>query len=165
MNRIATAVMLSFVMLTSASLAKTFSIPDGKPVASFTIPDAWDPNEYDAGVEATSEDGNFYIAFETLDKKDSKEATRAAMLWFAAQGVTLDPQSMTSDEILFSGAPALAVSFKGRDEDGPTNVRMLIVATNKDERFLMIYAWGSDQADKANGKVIDQILGSVKLTK
>ena len=165
MNRIAATVLFSFVMLTSASLAKTFSLPEDKPVATFTIPDAWEPNDYDVGVEATSEDGNFYIAFETLDKKDSKEATRAAMLWFAAQGVTLDPQSMTSDEIVFSGAPALAVSFKGRDEDGPTNVRMLIVATNKDQRFLMIYASGSDQADKVNGKAIDQILGSVKLIK
>ena len=165
MYRHAAAALVAIFTLTSACLAKTFSIPEDSPVATVNIPNSWDPSAYDNGVEATSEDGNFYFAFEALDKKDSKEATRAAMLWFAAQGVELNPQSMTSDEILFAGAPAFALSFTGRDEDGPTNVRILIVAANKKERFLMIYAWGSDQADKANGKAIDQILGSVTLTK
>lgn len=157
--------LISFLTLSGLCVAETFSIPDRNPVATFIIPDSWDPNEYDAGVEATSEDGNFYISFETIMKKDSKEATRLAMLWFVAQGVQLDAGTITTDEILFDGMPAYAVSVKGRDEDGPTNVNVLIISTHKNERFLMIYAWGSDKAASANGKAIDAILGSVRLIK
>ena len=74
-----------------------------------------------------------------------------------------DAESITSKEILFDGMPAYAFSVKGRDEDGPTNVNVLIVSTYKNERLLMIYAWGSDKSARANGKAIDAILGSVIL--
>ena len=165
MYRIAFVALFAFWVIASPVSAKTFPIPSDNPVATVNIPNSWEPNEYDGGVEGTSKDGQFYFAFEAVNRKDSAEATRESMLWFKKQGVVLDLNSQTTNESMLNGLPVYVISYTGKDKDGPTNITTVIVATNKKDRFLMIYGWGSDSADQANKKEIDKILASISLTK
>ena len=165
MYRIASALLFAFCVISAPVFAKTFSIPSENPVATVNIPNSWEPNEYDGGVEGTSKDGDFYFAFEAVTKSNVAEATRESMIWFVKQGVMLDPNSQTTNESTLNGSPVYVVSYTGKDKDGPTKVTMVIVSTNKKDRFLVIYGWGSEKADQANRKEIDKIIGSISLTK
>ena len=165
MRFLSSLVLLCALLCVHPLQAKTFAIPSDNPLAIVTIPNSWEPNEYDIGVEGTSKDGQFYFAFEALERKDSKHAFVEAMTWFKKQGVDLDVNSQTSNEVEIAGMPSFLVSFKGKDKDGPTNVTVVIVSTHKKDRFLLIYGWGSDSADQANRKEIDKILSSLVLKK
>ena len=165
MYRNVVAAFLVFLAMTSACFAKTFPVPDDNPVATVNIPNSWDANQYDAGVEATSEDGDYYVAFEGVTKNNAKDAAKEALIGFLKQGVQLDVDNVKTDEVILNGMPIVVLSYKGRDQDGPTNVRILIIPAEKKNRFLIMYTWGSDEADAANAKDIDAMLNSITLTK
>ena len=54
--------------------AKTYSLPDDKPFVSITVPDAWDTDEIDDGIESTSKDGEVYFYVEVTDADNVKAA-------------------------------------------------------------------------------------------
>ena len=151
MYPVLSAVLFAFLCLVSPVSAKTYPIPSENPVATVSIPNSWEPNEYDKGVEGTS--------------KDVGEATKEAMNWFKKQGVKLDNDSRSASETTLNDLPVLMMTFKGRDKDGPTEVTLILVKVLKPNSFLMIYAWGSEKAAQANVKDIDNILASLTPTK
>ena len=165
MYPVLSAVLFAFLCLVSPVSAKTYPIPSENPVATISIPNSWEPNEYDKGVEGTSKDGQFYFAVEAVDSKDVGEATKEAMNWFKKQGVKLDNDSRSASETTLNDLPVLMMTFKGRDKDGPTEVTLILVKVLKPNSFLMIYAWGSEKAAQANVKDIDKILASLTPTK
>ena len=165
MYRIVYAAFFAFCILLNPVFSKTFAIPSENPIATVNIPNSWEPNEYDDGVEGTSKDGDFYFAFEAVTKSNIKDATKESMLWFQKQGVILNPDSASQNETMLNGMPVSVITFNGKDKDGPTSVTIVVVATNKKDRFLMIYGWGSESADQANKKEIDKIINSISLTK
>lgn len=165
MYRIISALLIAFSFFSAPVFAKTFAIPSENPIATVNIPNSWEPNEYDGGVEGTSKDGDFYFAFEAVTKSNAADATRESMTWFVKQGVILDPNSQTTNESMLNGLPVYVISYSGKDKDGPTKITMVIASTNKKDRFLMIYGWGSEKADQANRKEIDKIIDSISLTK
>ena len=165
MCRIALAALISLWILSDAALAKTYPIPSENPVATINIPNSWEPNEYDGGVEGTSKDGQFYFAIEAVDSKDIGEATKEGINWFKKQGVKFDVNSQTTSESILNDLPVLTITFKGRDKDGPTEVTLVLVKTLKKNRFLLIYGWGSESAVEANNKDIDKILTSLTPTR
>ena len=60
MYRIISALLIAFSFFSAPVFAKTFAIPSENPIATVNIPNSWEPNEYDGGVEGTSKDGDFY---------------------------------------------------------------------------------------------------------
>ena len=165
MYSLLSAALFAFLMIATPVSAKTYPIPSENPVATISIPNSWEPNEYDKGVEGTSKDGQFYFAIEAVDSKDIGEATKEAMQWFAKQGVKINNDSRTANETTLNDLPAMILNFKGRDKDGPTEVTLVLVKTLKPGRFMMIYGWGSEKAAEANGKDLDKILSSITPTK
>lgn len=165
MYPVLSAALFAFLCLLAPVSAKTYPIPSENPVATISIPNSWEPNEYDKGVEGTSKDGQFYFAVEAVDSKDVGEATKEAMNWFKKQGVKLDNDSRSANETTLNDLPVLSMTFKGRDKDGPTEVTLILVKVLKPNSFLMIYAWGSEKAALANVKDIDKILASLTPTK
>ena len=165
MARVLMSALAALMMTTAFADAKTFPVPDENPIATITIPDSWDPSEYEDGVEGTSEDGDVYVAVESVESEDISSATAKGIKWFAKQGVEIDPNSQQVVEMTLNGMPALSLVFDGRDDDGPTRIGMTLVKTNAAKRFLLIYGWGSLAAREANGSDIDKIIGSLTATK
>jgi hypothetical protein len=164
-NPVLSAALFAFLLLVSPVSAKTYPIPSENPVATISMPNSWEPNEYDKGVEGTSKDGQFYFAIEAVESKDVGDATKEAMVWFRKQGVKLDNDSRTVNETTLNDLPVLTMTFKGRDKDGPTEVTLILVKVLKPNSFLLIYAWGSEKAAQDNIKDIDKILASLAPTK
>lgn len=164
MSRIAVAAAL-LVFVPSLALAKTFPIPADEPVATVSIPDNWEPKDYDGGVEATSADGKVYIAAEMVEADAVEKATSEGVEFFSKQGVEIDPNSMKTHSGKEAGADSFEITFTGKDKDGPTAVSMELVGTNAPKKFLMLYFWGAPADAAANADELKKISDSLQLTK
>lgn len=165
MSRLANFAAACLLILPTAALAKTFPVPDENPIATVSIPDKWEPNPYDGGVEGTSPDGAVYVAVEGVDAKDVGDATAEGVKWFAKQGVVIDDKSLKTKDIKVNGMSAFDMTMQGKDKDGPTEVDMTLIKTNSNTQFLMVYFWGSAKGQKDNADDLGKIAGSIQATK
>ena len=156
---------LAFGLFAVAANAKTFPVPADDPIATVNLPDAWGPNVYDGGVEATSPDGTTYVAVEEVAAEDVRGAVEEGIKFFAKSGVDIDAQNKTMRKITLNGLAAYDVSLSGTDKDGPANVSLTLVETNAKAKFLLLYYWGSPQSEKANGGALKMISESIRATK
>lgn len=165
MSRLATAVLATFLIAPIGANAKTFPVPSDDPIATVSIPDKWEPHDYDGGVEATSTDGAVYVAAEAVKAKDAGEAAGEAVVWFAKQGVTIDEKSLKTQDVKINGMAGFDMVMTGKDKDGPTTVDMTLVKTNSDTRLLILYFWGSEKGASDNAKDLKAIADSLQPTK
>ena len=147
------------------AFAKTFPIPADDPVATVSLPDKWEPSEYDGGVESTSPDGAVYVAVEEVLANDVGSTAEEGVKFFAKQGVEIDDKSLTTKDMKINGLPAFDMTMTGKDKNGPTEVGMTLVGTNAEGKFLMIYYWGSEEGQKANLPDLQAIANSLQATK
>ena len=155
------AASLLFAAVSVPALAKVYELPDANPGVSVNVPDRWKPTEVDKGVEATSPDGETYIAFETATAKGMEALIDEDIKFLSKQGVTIDKSTQQSQETNINGIPATLLHWKGKDKDGPTAVTLGIFGVT-DNLILLMTAWSSPSGDKANGPVLTEMLGSVK---
>ena len=157
---------VALLLLTPAfAFAKTFPVPADDPVATVTIPDSWEPKDYDGGVEATSADGKVYIAVEMVEADELKKATEEGIEFLQKQGVVLDADSMKTRDTKEAGSDAFEMTFSGKDKEGPTMVMLELVKTNAAKKFLMIYFWGAPEEAAKNAGELEKIGNSLQLTK
>jgi len=165
MSRIAAIVFALLLFAPAFSFAKTYPIPTDDPVATISLPENWEPSEYDGGVEATSPDGSVYVAVEMVRSNDVGSTAEEGVKFFAKQGVEIDDKSLKTQDIKINGLPAFDMTMSGTDKDGPTEVGLTLVGTNAEGKFLMIYYWGSEAGQKANLPALEKIVGSLQVTK
>jgi hypothetical protein len=158
---IATVVALS---LPFTALAKVHPIPDEDPIATITLPDNWDVDDLDDGIEVASPDDSVYLAIEALDLVDSKAAMAEAFKFFDKKGITVDNSSQKQNEFTVNGLGAFELGFKGRDEDGPTNVKITVIMVGP-AKALMVTYWASDEGEKNLSGEMSNIIGSVQAAK
>lgn len=142
-------------------LAKTHSIGDSRAVATVTIPDSWEVETIEDGIEATSADENVSVTVEAVEIKDVETATREGIKYFTEAGVTLDPSTQTQKQMTMSGKPAVDISWKGKDSDGPTNVSLTFVILSEKDSILL-YLWGNDDGIKQNAAALQAISESIR---
>ena len=157
--------LVALVLLPSFAVAKTFPVPSDDPIATVSIPDSWNPQAYEGGVEATSDDGKVYVAIEQVAADDVKSATEEGIKFFVKQGVDIDANSMKTKEIKINSLDAFDIAFTGKDKDGPANVSLTLVKTNAGGKFLLLYYWGSPEGEKANAGDLKKISDSIQATK
>jgi hypothetical protein len=165
MSRLAAALAIALILAPAGVFAKTFPIPSEDPIATISVPEKWEPQPYEGGIEATSPDGKVYMAVEEVSAKDVGAAAEDGVKWFAKQGVEIEDNSLKTQEIKVNGLPAFDMAMSGKDKDGPTEVGMTLIGTNADGKFLLFYYWGSGEGQAANGKDIKDIIDSLQATK
>ena len=152
---------LAWGLAATPSSAKSYSIGDSRPVATVTIPDSWEVETIEDGIDATSPDEGVSLTIEAVEIKDVETATREGIKYFTEAGVTIDPSTQTQKELTMSGKPAVDISWKGKDSDGPTNVSMtFVILSEKDS--LLLYLWGDDQYLKQNAAALRAISESIR---
>src|SRR3978361_1593971 len=81
-----------------SAFAGTHKLPEEKPLATINIPDAWKTEDIDTGIESTSDDGEVYIAVETTDADNVKEAMAESIKFLKEKGVTVDDRTSRPEE-------------------------------------------------------------------
>ncbi|MDQ6765830.1 MAG: histidine kinase [Verrucomicrobiota bacterium] len=141
--------------------AGTHKLPEDKPLATITIPDAWETDDIDAGIEATSDDGEVYLAVETTDAANVKAAMDESIKFFKDKGVTVDDSTLKTQEGKIGDMDVVDLSWDGKDEDGPTKVSVTLVAVTKEKGLLLTY-WGSPEGEKKHATELRDIAQSIK---
>jgi hypothetical protein len=145
----------------SFAYAKNFAIPKDNPVATVVLPDDWDAETIDSGVEVTSKDGEVYIAFETVKATKIQDAIGEAIDYLVKKGVKLDASSMKQKDITINGMPGADIDWTGTDKDGATEISLTMLFPTK-ERLVMLTYWGTPEGGKANAETLNKIAQSIK---
>ena len=160
MKRIILACAIAAIVSIPA-FAKSFAIPSENPVATVVLPDDWNADEIDTGVEVTSKDDEVYMAFETVKAASAEEALNEGLDYLKAKGVKLDESSMKQQEMNINGMKGIAVNFTGKDKDGDAEISLILLGASKD-RLVMLTYWSSPEGAKANGDTLNKIADSIK---
>jgi hypothetical protein len=147
--------------LAASAFAKTYSLPDDKPFVSITVPDAWETDEIDNGVESTSKDGEVYFYVEVTDADNVKAAMQEGIKYLQSKGVTLDADSAKDQEGKLNGMDIVGVKWDGKDEEGPAKISLTLIMVTEEKGLLLVY-WGSPDGSKANKDELDKIVNSIK---
>lgn len=146
------------------ALAKSFTIPDPNPVAVVTLPDDWENNEINKGVESTSDDEEIYLAVEVVELDNVAKAVADTIKWLKSKGVEVNQDTQKKEEITINGMSGIQVRWTGKDEDGVANIG-LTVLTVTEKRGLILTYWGSPDGEKENLKELTAIAESLKPVK
>ena len=165
MSRLIVVALAALLMMPVGAFAKTFPIPPDDPIATISIPEKWEPQPYEGGVEATSPDGAVYVAVEMVRASDVESATTEGIEWFGEQGVKIDLNSVKTQEMKLNGLDAFDIEMAGEDSKDATEAGLTLVATNAQGKFLMVYFWGSDKAQQDNIDDLKSIAQSLQATK
>lgn len=139
--------------------AKAFKL--GDDVTWISIPDNWEPETYDNGVEGTSPDKETYVAAEVVAGKDLDEAGKEEDKFFEKQKIKLKPETKKEKKIELNGLPAYDISWDATDKDGPTHVSLTLVKVADDKVLLLTY-WGTEAGEKSNAADLTEIAKSIK---
>jgi hypothetical protein len=145
----------------SSAFAGTHKLPEEKPLATINIPDAWKTEDIDTGIESTSDDGEVYIAVETTDADNVKEAMAESIKFLKEKGVTVDDSTFKTEEGKLGDMDVVDLSWDGKDEDGPTKVSVTLVAVTKEKGLLLTY-WASPAGEKKHAAELSVIAKSIK---
>ena len=140
---------------------KAFKLGDDDPVTWISIPDTWEPETYDDGVEGTSADKETYVAAEIVAGSDLDEAGKEEDKFFAKEKIKLDGDTKKESKTTVNGLPAYDISWDATDDDGPTHVSLTLVKVS-DDKLLMLTYWGSAAGEKSNGADLSDIAKSIK---
>jgi hypothetical protein len=143
------------------AFAKSYTLPDDNAIAVVTIPDAWDTEEIDDGVESTSPDENVYVAVEVVDAENIEAGVKAALKYLIDNKVEIDPATEKRQQGKINDMDAITLGYSGKDEDGPTNVSVSVIVVS-DKKMLLLTYWGTPDGEKANAEDLGKILMSIK---
>lgn len=141
--------------------AKTFELPDGKPIVTIDMPNAWSPEEIDKGAQATSPDTAIYVAFEISNLKNTDKAILDGVKFFAESGVKIDPKTQKKTEARINGLDVIDIGWDGVDKDGPTKVSLSVIVLSETKIGLLSY-WGSPAGEKKYAAQLKSIADSIQ---
>ncbi len=164
MSKLPLALVLASLLAGSPAFAKTFKLPDDKPVVSLTIPDSWKPEEIDKGVQGQTEDSTVFLSAETTkSKEDMGTIIDETFAMLKEHKVVLDNDSKKENKFDINGLPADELLYSGKDEDGATSVSITFVTVN--DTILVFTYWASPEGEKKHQKEIASLVQSVKAIK
>ena len=119
MKKLFAAAAVAALLFPAASFAETLAFPSDKPVASITIPDSWNPEETDTGIQATSSDEAIYLAIDVADAADAGKLVDEAIKFLDKNGVKVDESTQKQSEDTINGMKMMNFDWSGKDKDGP----------------------------------------------
>ena len=149
-------------LLATPTFAKTYGLPDANPAVDVTLPNTWKPTEVEHGVEATSPDGETYVAMETATAKGMEKLIDEDIKFLTDQGVTIDKSTQQQHDETQNGISVSYLRWAGKDKDGPTRVTLGIFGITRNLVLLMT-AWSSPEGEKLYSKELSNITASVKM--
>ena len=141
--------------------AKAFKLGDDEAVTWISIPDTWEPETFDNGVEGTSPDKLTYVAAEIVEGTSLADASKDEEKFFKKMKIKIKEDTFKQKTLVMSGLPAEDLQWEATDADGPTHVSVTLVKI-ADGKLLMMTYWGSEAGEKTNGAELNAISESIK---
>jgi hypothetical protein len=155
----------ALALISAPADAKVFAIPADDPIATVNIPDSWEPESFEEGVEMNSPDRGIYIAAEEVKADNVKDAVEETVKTLAKDGLQIDTSTQKVRDIEINGLKAHDFAYDGKDKEGDAKFSITLVETKSPDAFLMLSYWGSEEGEQANAKVLSDIAQSIQETK
>ena len=156
--------LLACTLVAASASAGTFKVPNEDfGIASVAIPDKWKPKEIDKGVEATSPDGEVYIAIDAVGSdKGMSEEIEDTFKMLKDNKVTIDKSTKKENKLNVAGVEATELQFAGKMEDEAQTVSIVFVPVK--DKIVVVTYWSSaaGDKDKADSDAVVGILKSLK---
>ncbi|WP_312222218.1 histidine kinase [Rhizobium rhizoryzae] len=164
MKKLFAAAAVAALLFPAASFAETLAFPSDKPVASITIPDSWNPEETDTGIQATSSDEAIYLAIDVADAADAGKVVDEAIKFLDKNGVKVDESTQKQSEDTINGMKMMNLDWSGKDKDGPVNIGLSVLAPSANKVLLITY-WGTKGEQEKHAQDLIGIISSLKPAK
>ncbi|MET3857354.1 MULTISPECIES: histidine kinase [unclassified Rhizobium] len=148
-------------LLPGIAQAKTLQFPGDAPIAEIAIPDSWNPEETDTGIQATSEDSAIYLSIDVADEKTTDKVIDDAIAFLQKNGVKIDGSTQKKSDEQINGMDMTNFDWTGKDDDGDVNVGLSLLSP-KAGKLLVITYWGSQGTQEAHGAELQGIISSLK---
>ncbi|MDR7142932.1 histidine kinase [Rhizobium sp. BE258] len=148
-------------LLPGISQAKTLEFPSDAPIAEIAIPDAWNPEETDTGIQATSADSAIYLSIDIADEKTTDKVIDDAVAFLEKNGVKIDGSTQKKSDEQINGMDMTNFDWTGKDDDGAVNVGLSLLSP-KAGKLLVITYWGSQGTQEAHASELQGIISSLK---
>jgi hypothetical protein len=156
------AVLLALAM--GVAPAAEFALPKDNPVVKFGLPDDWNPEGSDIGVEALSPDSKLYLAVAFVEEGSVGAFLEGALAFLERNGVSVDNESATQGEAKLNGMEVVEVAWKGEDAGGPCEVSLNLVGVTEKEGLMLLY-WAPPGADDEYAAEMAAIAASISPVK
>ncbi len=151
---------VALLLAPATARAKTVTLAGDAPVATVTIPDAWDTTASEGALESLSPDKAIYLSGEIVASQDLKAAGQEVAHTLAEQKIKLDPKSQKAVPLTVAGMPGAAISWEATDTEGPTQVHMIVLKAKPGQQ-VMLLRWGDAKAEASHAAEIEAIVKSV----
>lgn len=151
-------------VLSCSADAAEFQLPKDDPVVKISLPDEWEPDGSDIGVEAVSPDGKLYLAVAVVGEDAVGDFLNGALKFLERNGVSVDNDSATQGEAKLNGMDVVEVSWNGEDAGGPCEVSLNLVGVTEKEGLMLLY-WAPPGADEEYAEEMAAIASSISPAK
>ncbi len=160
------ATIIVAIMATTATsgVGATFKLPEDRPAVSLALPDAWQPELIDKGVQGQTPDGDVYFSAEiTKTVSDMNAIMDGTDAMLKEHKVKLDNASRKESKFDLNGLPADQMIYQARDGKGPAIVSITFVSLK--DMVLVVTRWTSPGGEKAHQKELTAVVQSIKALK
>ncbi|MGJ4928244.1 hypothetical protein ACQR1I_16055 [Bradyrhizobium sp. HKCCYLS2038] len=154
---------LCMAAMSTAALAGSFGVPYEKSAFTVTVPDGWNPNHSEDGVDAAAPGNAFFMTIYTFAGADCTAARDDVVAMLTRNGMSIDRASAKDSAVPLPGLQGSATQYSG-SEDKKARQIVALVAPLPGKRCLQIAQWGTPDGFQRNAAAVTKILGSIKLS-
>ena len=156
---------LVFLFAHNSATAGTLKIPLAEPAASIQIPDSWEPEQDEDGIQAESPDATTTIFVEVVEDEEQMEAAiEASIEWLTEDNkLKLDDTSKKEGEFETEGRKWSRISWDGESKEwGPAVVGFLFTEVGDGTVMTVTYWVLKKEETEKSLETLAKIFASVK---
>jgi len=150
------------LLATGSAHADVFDVPYEHPALTIAVPERWNPNHSEDGVDAAAPDNALFFSIYTAVENDVAAVQRNSLDILSRNGVLANRQAVSEHSRTFAGLSWVESEYSANEDGKPRQVK-LEVSRLSGKRFIQVFIWGSPKGMKENSTGLDEILKTIKL--
>ena len=143
--------------------AASYSIPMDNSVAEINVPDSWNPNSSDLGVDAASPDRKLFFSIYATTNDDEKAALdEASTIAMNGDVLQIDIKSLDAKTVNIGDVLSHQYAYNAT-YNGKPGYLVINLAKTSTGGYLQIICWGTRKSFKMNYSGTAKIFKSLKL--
>jgi hypothetical protein len=150
--------LIMMLYFTGLAHAAPYDVPNTNPVFTLSVPDPWNPNHSDNGIDGSSPDYTLFFFISVMDAKDADAVQADGIAMLTHNGMTIDAKSAKPGTTSHAGQSFTEVTYAAKEDAGPRTVR-ISAAPLGSGRFIQLVVWGTGFAkhDPALKNILETI--------
>jgi hypothetical protein len=158
---------LAFILVIlagGAAQAGVFTVPDDKPALTVAVPDRWNPNHSEDGVDAAAPDNAAFFSIYVTQADSAAAVQRDSIAVLTRNGMTIRPKPTSEGQMSFAGLDWTQGQYAATEDGKPRSVK-LYAAHLAGKRYVQLWVQGTPDGVSKNDAALQKIFATIKLKK